>query len=141
MFRRRFFSTALAFLLVGTLLLAGCFLLARAGWSQGYTAGLQAGGAEVAPIAPYGFYGPLTLGIFPLLCGFGLLFFLGLFAFRFMLFGRRGWGWHKYGGSGDEPWMGPWRHGHRPPWKPEPGEGEEKAEATRGEPADPAIVA
>ena len=137
MFRRRFFPTALAFLLVTTVLLAGGFALSRAGWSQGYTAGLQAGGADLAPVVPFRPYGPLALGFLPLLCGFGLLFFFGLFILRFFLFGRRAWGWHKQGGPGEGPWMGPWGHGHRQPWQQDPPEGQAEPPASAGEPTGP----
>ena len=71
MFRRRFFPTALAFLLVTTVLLAGGFALSRAGWSQGYTAGLQAGGdGEAIPDARawcYGLPSPVGFGTDPLM--------------------------------------------------------------------------
>jgi len=127
MFRGRFFTTALAFLVLTTLLLAGGYALARAGWSQGYSAGLQAGGSEIAPVVPFRPYGPLALGFFPLFCGFGLLFFFGLFVLRFLFFGRRAWRWRQHGGPEGGPWMGPWgrghgEHGHRPPWQRDPPE-------------------
>jgi hypothetical protein len=142
MFRRRFFSTALAFLLLSALLLAGGYALTRAGWSQGYAAGLQASGGEIAPAFPIRPFGPLALGFLPLLCGFGLLFFFGLFVLRFFLFGRRAWRWRQPGGPKDGPWMGPWGrghwgHDHWQPWQQDPPEGQTEPPASAGKTTGP----
>ncbi len=137
MFRGRFFTTALAFLVLTALLLAGGYALARAGWSQGYSAGLQAGGSEIAPVVPFRPYGPLALGFFPLFCGFGLLFFFGLFMLRFLFFGRRAWGWHKHGRAGEGPWSGPWHSDRRPPWHRDPPEEATEPPASADQPTGP----
>ena len=77
MFSRRWYvAPVIAILLIG-LLVAGGYVIHRAGWTQGYSMGLVAeGGEEAAPYAfgprSYGYRGRFV-GHSPLLSGFGLV--------------------------------------------------------------------
>lgn len=126
MFRGRFLFTTLVTLVVLGLLAAAGFGLVRLGWSQGYSAGLLAEGAEFAQ--PYfgprywgpGFFGG---GFFSLLFGVGLFFFFGMFILRILFFGRHMRAWRRAGGRGPEDWgkhWGKWGHGPHGPWREGP---------------------
>lgn len=117
MFRGRFIPSILITLVVIALLAAGAYALVQTGWSQGYLAGSAAaseGATAPVPIAPYrpAYFG-FGFGFFPLLCGLGFLFLFGLFALRFLFFGRAFRAWRRAGGPGGENW-----HGHPKPWGP-----------------------
>jgi len=132
MFRGRYLAAGLFMLVLIGLLVAGGYGLVRVGWTQGYTAGLEAGpGAEAlpaVPYVPYGRYGWFGFGFFPFLCGIPFLFFGGLFLMRMLFFGRFMRGWGKGGWGRGEGWGGGWAPGRRPPWADEGEAREEEAD-------------
>jgi hypothetical protein len=142
MFRFGFVWRLLFALLVIGVLVAGGTALFRAGWAQGYQVGALAtapGGSGNAPALPYyyppyAFYPPFgfhPFGLFGLVFGFFLIFFLFGGLFRFL--GWRHWAGHT--GYGDwsqgsvPPWAKEWHERHHP--QPEKGEStnEETAES------------
>ncbi len=137
MFRGRFLYSAVVTIVLLGLLAAAGFGLVRLGWSQGYTAGLLAEGAELAQpyYGPY-FGGPRFFGgFFSLLFGFGLFFFFGMFILRMLFFGRHMRAWKRAGGPSPEKWRehwGKWGHGPHGPWQEgPPGSEPEAAEAAQ----------
>ena len=126
MFRGRFLTTTLVTILLLGLLAAAGFGLVRLGWSQGYTAGLLADGAELSqPYFGPGFRGPGFFGGGPLflLCGVGLFFFFGMFVLWMLFFGRHMRAWKRAGGPPPEGWgehWGKWGDGPHGPWREGP---------------------
>jgi hypothetical protein len=144
MFRGSFLTRILVTILLFGLLAAAGFGLVRLGWSQGYTAGLLAEGAEFAQ--PYfgprywgpGFFGG---GLF-LLFGVGLFFFFGMFVLRILFFGRHMRAWKRAGGTPPEGWgehWGKWGRGPYGPWREGPPGSQPEEPEAKGSPNDSPI--